>query len=104
MQFFSKPVERRGIGQWEAATGRYVPKGGGSYSRLPIVDDEDIPRYWGFVGMDESMTPNTPDLPSLYGYLSGGVYIPEGPAGEYIQQLISLSHKWLKAEEAGEHH
>ena len=95
MQFHYRPREKKGFGGWEALTGRYIPMCGGSYSRLSIIDDANIRRYWGFVGIDESLTAEISDIPSLYKHMSGGVYIPEGPAGAYIQKLIELSFKWV---------
>jgi len=91
MHFYPRPKERVGVGMFEATTGRYVPLTGGSYSRLSIVDDPAIRRYWGFVGVDESKTADMKSVADLYKYLSGGVYIPEGPAGEFIKLILATT-------------
>ena len=94
MQIYKTPKQSHDEGLKDAVTGRYIPYKGGSYSRLPYSDEEVIPRYRGFVGMDESLTESISTMAELYKFLSGGVYIPEGPAGEFIQLILATAHSW----------
>ena len=80
-------------GSLERSTGRYIPVSGGTRSKLPLVDEKSVRRYYGFVGIDESMTPTINSVATLFAQIGGGVYIPEGPAGEYIQKILQRSQK-----------
>lgn len=86
--------DRSESGIWDLKTGRYVSMSGGSRSLIPEGDGE-YPRYPGFVGMDESQTPNVPNMVALFNLLGGGVYIPEGPSGEFISRILEQSKKWI---------
>lgn len=88
--------DKRGAGHWDRETTRYIPWGGGSRSRIPIIDLHSIPRYYGFVGIDEKLTEEISSLPKLYHYLQGRPAIPSGPAGPYVSKLIELSLRWMK--------
>lgn len=81
--------DQRGAGRWERATGRYIPRSGGSRTRLPVYDDEDYPRYHGFVGIDEKLTPHIGTIAQLYHHMGGGVYMPPGEVGEFLQLLLN---------------
>ena len=96
MQFYNKPTEKFNAGLKDYTTGRYIPMGGGTSSRLSYLDDPEIRRYWGFVGIDESKSYEMPTIVELIRYLSGGVYIPEGPAGEFIKLILAQAHNWDK--------
>ncbi len=82
--------DKAGKGKWESHSGRYISFGGGTRSRLPVLYDKSIRRYFGFVGMDESMTATMSTMTAFLGHISGGVYIPEGPAGDFIQKLLGI--------------
>jgi len=80
--------DMRGAGRWERATGRYIPRGGGSRMRLPVADDPDYGRYYGFVGIDEKHTPYIQTIAQLYHHLGGGAYVPPGEVGDFIRLLV----------------
>ncbi|MBI3994033.1 MAG: hypothetical protein HY342_12230 [Candidatus Lambdaproteobacteria bacterium] len=93
--------DKRGAGRWDVHTTRYIPQQGGSRSRLPIKDSDTVPRYVGFVGLDERMSGDMSSVQALYEYLGGKPAIPSGPAGPYVRMLIELSMKWMKLDEPG---
>ena len=95
MEIHPATRDAKGQGQWDANTLRYIPMFGGSRSRLPIGNG-DIPRYHGFVGIDESLTPTIHTMATLYHHLGGGVYIPEGQPGVFISLLLEQATKWMK--------
>jgi len=88
-------VDTKGSGRWDINTGRYIPVSGGSRSKLPIGDDPDIRRYYGFIGINESMTAEFSTLAVYFNRVGGGVYIPEGDAGKFIQLILDQSKKWI---------
>ena len=90
MKMHQIPYDVKGSGRWVVNTRRYFPKSGGSRSRLSIVDDPQIPRYHGFVGMDGHLTDSIDSLAKLYAHLGGGPVIPEGKAGEYLRLCAEL--------------
>lgn len=100
MIFHSATQDNKDAGRWDVNTTRYIPVSGGSRFRLPILDSESIPRYFGFVGLDESMSGDMDSVHALYGYLGGKPAIPSGPAGPYVKMLIELSMKWMVPHEA----
>ncbi|MDH4121275.1 MAG: hypothetical protein OEV94_06195 [Deltaproteobacteria bacterium] len=75
-------------GRFSPSTGRYVPMGGGSRSKLP-VHNNDIRRYLGFVGMDDSLTESLFTMAALYQHLGGKPTIPPGPGGELTKLMLS---------------
>jgi hypothetical protein len=91
--------DKRGAGRWDPDTTRYIPQQGGSRSRLSMKDSESIPRYHGFVGLDERMSGDINSVHALYDYLGGKPAIPSGPAGPYVRMLMELSMKWMKIDE-----
>ena len=96
MEIHPETRDVKGQGQWDANTLRYVPMFGGSRSRLPIGTGDNIPRYHGFVGIDESLTPTIYTMAALYQRLGGGVYIPEGQPGVFISLLLEQATKWMR--------
>jgi hypothetical protein len=88
--------DKRGAGHWDPDTTRYIPWGGGSRSRIPIIDLISIPRYYGFIGIDERLSEEISSLPKLYHLLQGRPAIPSGAAGPYVTKLIELSLRWMK--------
>lgn len=93
-------MDRRGVGRWEAKTGRYVPVGGGSRSRLSIADsDEPSRRYPGFVGMDEKLTDSIRTMADLYAHLGGGTEGRTGREGEWARKIQGVMEEQRKAEE-----
>ena len=86
--------DTKNAGQWELRTGRYVPEGGGSRSRLSY-DSNGIPRYHGFVGIDEALAESIGTMSALYARLGGG--LPSYPEGSYMAMLIEQSKKWIKS-------
>ncbi len=91
MIFHKYTGDKKDVGGRDKHTGRYIPHAGGSRSRIPFQDDKTIHHYWGFVGVDESMSGEINSVATLYAKIGGGIYIPEGPAGEYINKLLALS-------------
>ncbi len=88
MDFHRGTDSVRGAGSWDRTTLRYMPLTGGSRSRLPLLNDPDIRRYHGFVGVDEHLTAEMDSLRSLYSFLGGRPIIPEGPAGEFLTLVL----------------
>lgn len=106
MMMHHKPYDLKGSGRWVVNSRRYFPKGGGSRSRLSIVDDPEIPRYHGFVGIDGHLTDSIDSLAKLYRHLGGAPVIPEGKAGELLRLFSELADsrlaKLVKAAEDAE--
>ena len=80
-----------GSGGWDKGTGRYVPIGGGSRSRLPVRTEPDYPRYPGFVGIDERLTENLYTVSALYAHMGGRYEIPPGKIGQFIALLLQVT-------------
>lgn len=85
-----------GAGKWDINTTRYIPIYGGSRSRLPVMDDEDYPRYPGFVGIDAHLTPTIHRVAQLYNHLGGK------PSSEtdFTQLILGQTLERLEAEAA----
>ena len=94
--------DKRGAGHWDRDTTRYVPWGGGSRSRIPIIDVQSVPRYYGFIGIDERLSEEINSLPKLYHWLQGRPAIPSGAAGPYVTKLMELSLRWMRPMEEQE--
>ncbi|MDH4225726.1 MAG: hypothetical protein OEW12_08785 [Deltaproteobacteria bacterium] len=90
----------RGAGKISKSTGRYVPVGGGSRSRLALKGQKSIPRYYGYVGIDESLTETIYTVHALYHYMGGKPLIPEGPSGELT--AIMMGQTFSNEPEAAE--
>jgi hypothetical protein len=97
MVIHEKVHDISGAGKWDLNTTRYVPVYGGSRSRLPIADDPDYPRYRGFVGMDESLTPSIFRISQLYAHLGGRPIIPPGDAGKFTALILGETVGRLEA-------
>ena len=91
-----------GAGKWDINTTRYVPVGGGSRSRLPVVDDPDYRRYHGYVGIDEYLTPDIFRVAQLYAWLGGRPVIPPGDEGKFTALILGQTVERLEAELAEE--
>ena len=102
MQIHEEGQDARGAGRWDSGTGRYIPMTGGSRSRLPLTQDADIPRYFGYVGINESLTPNISTMAQLYGHLGGGYYVPPGPEGAFVKMILEHARKWHGGAQNGE--
>ncbi len=102
MMMHDATYDKRGAGHWDPDTTRYIPWGGGSRSRIAIIDVQSIPRYYGFIGIDERLSEELSSLPKLYHWLQGRPAIPAGPAGPYVAKLIELSLRWMRPLEAPE--
>lgn len=61
-----------GIGKWDAGTGRYVPIGGGSRSRLELAI-KGLRPYRGFRGVDSLDTVKIDSISLLYAKLEEGL-------------------------------
>lgn len=96
MHIHENKVDVSGAGRWDAATGRYIPMLGGFRTRLPVADDPSVPRYHGFVGIDEKLTPNIGTVAAYIQLVGGGVYIPEGNAGKFVELILEQSKKWFQ--------
>ncbi|MBI4082214.1 MAG: hypothetical protein HY423_06335 [Candidatus Lambdaproteobacteria bacterium] len=95
MKMHQIPYDLKGSGRWDVNSRRYLPKSGGSRSRLSILDDPTIPRYPGFVGIDGHLTDSIDSLAKLYAHLGGAPVIPEGKAGEFLRLCSELADSRL---------
>jgi hypothetical protein len=59
----------KGSGKTDSGTGRYIPIGGGSRSRIPVSDDKRISRYAGNLGIDAGLSGKIDTLAALYAQL-----------------------------------
>jgi hypothetical protein len=88
-----------GAGRWDKGTGRYIPMNGGSRSRLPMYDsDPKIPRYFGFVGVDERLSESISSVHALYKHMGGAPKIEAGAAGTLASRIQSVMEEQRKAE------
>lgn len=99
MKLHEPKRDTRGQGRWDRATGRYVPVTGGSRSRLPIKEDPEIPRYYGFIGMDEKYTESIDTMSALYHTLGGAPEVVGGKAGQFTTLLTRTNEEMKQAEE-----
>jgi hypothetical protein len=89
-----------GAGRWDRATGRYIPQWGGMRFKLPLYDaDPKIPRYHGFVGIDERLTESTSTIRALFKHLGGAAKIAGGQAGTLASRIHEVMEEQRKAEE-----
>jgi len=89
-----------GAGSRDKATGRYIPMSGGNRSRLPVYDlDSKIPRYVGFVGVDEHLTESIGTVRALYKHMGGAPKIAAGDAGMLTARIQSVMEEQRKAAE-----
>ena len=86
----------KGVGKWDSGTMRYVPVGGGSRSRLPLIDDPEYRRYWGFVGVDEKLSETLYTIPALYGFLKGKSIVLPGQEGSFTELIIKEAEAKLE--------
>ncbi len=86
MTIHERVDDAKSAGKRDAQTGRYIPVGGGSRTRLPVADDPRVPRYHGFVGVNASQSEDIFTLPALYAELGG---MREVKAGE-VSKLAGL--------------
>ena len=92
-------IDRKGAGNWDNETGRYVPLGGGSRMRLPVADGEGTyNRYPGFVGIDEKLTESIRTMADLYAHI-GGAAGGGGREGEWASRIREVAEEQRKAEE-----
>lgn len=98
MVIHERVSDLRGAGKWDAGTTRYIPLQGGSRSRLPIQDDPDYHRYYGFVGMSEELSATLHTMPALYQYLGGTPVVPEGHGSVFIHLILEQTLNRLKAQ------
>jgi len=83
-------------GMWDIHTTRYVPVSGGSRSRLPVLDDPHIRRYYGFVGMSEHLTQDVFLIAALYQVLGGKPEVAPGQSGKFTELLIDQTMERLE--------
>ena len=89
-----------GAGRWDKATGRYIPMSGGNRSRLPMYDqDSKIPRYFGFVGVDEHLTESMNSVAALLKHMGGAPKIGAGQAGTLASRIQAVVEEQRKAAE-----
>lgn len=81
------------VGKRDAATGRYIPIGGGSRTRLPVYDDPRIPRYLGFVGINASQSEEIYTLPALYAELDDSASVPVAQGSEIETPVAEANPK-----------
>ena len=89
MKIHRKP-EKKNAGKYDIESGRYVPIGGGSRSRLPVADDDKYRRYPGLVGIDERLSEDIYRVSHLYNHITSSIEIPTGPKGEYLRNVYEL--------------
>jgi hypothetical protein len=100
MKIHKAKVEMHGAGRWDKATGRYVPLHGGSRTRLPVFGgDSDIPRYCGFVPLDEKLTEEISTIKALYQHIGGAPKIDGGKVGTLAALIQEVTLAQRKAEE-----
>ena len=99
MILHEKPIQAEGAGSWDGKTGRYIPMGGGSRSRLPIQDDPKIRRYHGLVGIDEHLSESIGRISALYAHIGGATAVMGGKEGEFVQMLMDAKRPAVKPEE-----
>ena len=75
-----------GGGKWDAGTGRYVPVGGGSRTRVFVADDKHIPRYAGMLGVDPQQGTNIATMGALYSHLGGMSVVKQG-APKFLAEI-----------------
>jgi hypothetical protein len=80
--------DHKGAGKWDPGTTRYIPLHGGSRSRLPVADDKDYRRYYGFVGMSEDLTAEIHTVHALYHYLGGTPVVHEGHGSVFVKLIL----------------
>ena len=86
--------DQKGAGKWDIGTTRYIPVQGGSRSRLPVQDDPDYRRYFGFVGLDDHLSDAVYQIAALYSHLGG--------APREAEQLFALLQSLLGAVALGD--
>ena len=74
--------DAKSVGKRDARSGRYIPIGGGSRTRLPVSDDPRIPRYLGFVGINPRQSEDIYTLPALYAELDHAARAPAAQGSE----------------------
>lgn len=89
--------DQRGAGKWDITTTRYIPMQGGSRSRLPVIDDPDYHRYFGYVGLDDSLSETLYTIPALYTYLGGAPIVPPGEEGGFTALILAETQSKLNA-------
>lgn len=94
--------DQRGAGKWDLGSTRYIPIGGGSRSRLPMQDDPEYPRYYGFVGVDDRLSESLYTISGLYGYLGGAPSVPAGEEGGFTALILEQTRSKLLVAKEGE--
>jgi hypothetical protein len=82
-----------GRGKWDGKTGRYIPMGGGSRSRVPISDDPEIPRYPGMMGIDPDQGEGIQTISALYSHLGGVPVVKPGKASKFLGEILERRPK-----------
>ena len=98
--------DQKGAGKWDIGTTRYIPMQGGSRSRLPVQDDPDYRRYFGFVGVDDHLSEAVYQIAVLYSHLGGAPVVPPGQEGGFTQLILDQTVAKLnqaRAEEEERH-
>ena len=102
MVIHERVADVRGVGKWDLGTTRYIPVSGGSRSRLPVYDDPVYKRYFGFVGIDESLTAEIHTMATLYAHLGGTPVVHEGHGSVFVSLILEQTLNRLKAESEAE--
>jgi hypothetical protein len=103
MVIHERVADVKGVGKWDSGTTRYIPHQGGSRSRLPVYDDPEYRRYYGFVGMGEELTATVHTMDALYQHLGGTPVVREGHGSVFIRLILEQTLNRLKGqpEDAG---
>jgi hypothetical protein len=89
-----------GSGKTDKATGRYVPVGGGSRTRIPLADDKRISRYAGNLGVDASLSGKIDSMAALYAQLEAKT--KQALGADFSQSIGRSELTELESEEAGD--
>jgi hypothetical protein len=55
---------------------------------LPVQDDPDYRRYFGFVGLDDHLSEAIYQIAALYSHLGGAPVVPPGQEGGFTQLIL----------------
>jgi hypothetical protein len=100
MKIHERTDDAKGMGKRDVHTGRYIPVGGGSRTRLPVTDDPRISRYEGNVGLDSCLSEEIHTMAALYAELGGLPVAQPGKDVKFARLLIDETLKRLKMQTA----
>lgn len=99
MVIHNRVDDAKGVGKRDTGTGRYIPVGGGSRTRLPVYDDPRIPRYHGFVGLNANQSKDIYTMPALYAELGGTPVVQVGQGSKFVGLVAERKPKEQEEDE-----